>query len=572
MLNLKITSRDLQILLVVLCYYLSAELGYLLSFNLNNNLLFWPPAGVGLSLMVLFGVRVWPGIMIGALIIFLKSFWIQSIDTVQLLMSVAFIVSLFAAIEAITGTMLIKKFINRTYPFTRTIYAFYFIFIALAISLVSSAASVVSMSLAGLLEKELLFNTALMFWIRNVVGILLFAPLLLAIYKLKIKALHYLKIIESVIFILSVILFISIFRVDYLQKVSPFALAFIAIPFLLWLAFRFKGVVAISGYLIVSLIAIYQTSQLLPPFYNDAFGAESILLLQVYIIVVTASSLILAAAVHERQQAQHDLKKFNENLENIVLERTQELKDEIINRKNIQSKVELTNEELQKRNTELDNFVYSVSHDLRAPIASILGLINLTKNENNNNETQLYVELMEKSALQQDYFIREILDQSRNSRLELKSEPIQFEELIEETFQQLDYSNLNGNKLEKIIKVDQKQPFNCDKWRLKVILNNIISNSIRYKNGKEPLIKINASIKGNKLIFSIADNGKGISKEHLSSLGKMFYRATDEGTGSGLGLYIVKETVQKLNGTLAIESIEGKGTTVKFEIPEVRKS
>lgn len=165
-----------------------------------------------------------------------------------------------------------------------------------------------------------------------------------------------------------------------------------------------------------------------------------------------------------------------------------------------------------------------------------------------------------------DYFIKEILDQSRNSRLEVKSEPVLFEPLIEEAFEQLDYSNLNGNRLEKIITVDQDQPFYCDKWRLKVILNNIISNSIRYKNGKDPIIRVNAKINEHLLNLSIQDNGKGISKDHISNLGKMFYRATDDGAGSGLGLYIVKETVEKLNGSLAIESEEGHGTTVKFEI------
>jgi signal transduction histidine kinase len=144
-----------------------------------------------------------------------------------------------------------------------------------------------------------------------------------------------------------------------------------------------------------------------------------------------------------------------------------------------------------------------------------------------------------------------------------------FKPLIEEAFEQLDYSNLNGNSFKKIISVSQSQPFYCDKWRLKVILNNIISNSIRYKNGKEPEITVDAKIDKHGVNLSIHDNGRGIKKEHLLNLGKMFYRATDEGAGPGLGLYIVKETVYKLKGSLAIESEEGAGTTVRFLIPEV---
>ena len=187
MLNIRITSQDFHIVVVALFYYLTAELGYYLIFNLNNELPFWPPAGIALALMVLFGVRTWPGVMIGSLVVILKSAWFGSIDSVQTLMAVATLIAIGSSIEAVSGTMLIKKFINRTYPFTRTIYAFYFIFIALAISLVSSAANVVSLSLAELLEQELLFNTVLLLWVRNVVGILLFAPLLLAFYRLQVE-------------------------------------------------------------------------------------------------------------------------------------------------------------------------------------------------------------------------------------------------------------------------------------------------------------------------------------------------------------------------------------------------
>src|SRR6185295_15698598 len=181
----------------------------------------------------------------------------------------------------------------------------------------------------------------------------------------------------------------------------------------------------------------------------------------------------------------------------------------------------------------------------------------------------MYLEMMEKSAQQQDHFIREILDQSRNSRLEVQREPVLFESLIEETFDQLDHSSLGANSFKKVISVSQSQPFYCDKWRLKVILNNVISNSIRYKNGKKSEIIVDAKIVKHCLNLSIHDNGRGIKKEHLLNLGKMFYRATDEGAGPGLGLYIVKETIHKLNGSLAIESKEGEGATVKFQIPEV---
>ena len=115
----------------------------------------------------------------------------------------------------------------------------------------------------------------------------------------------------------------------------------------------------------------------------------------------------------------------------------------------------------------------------------------------------------------------------------------------------------------------QDKPFFADRWRLKVMLNNIISNSIRYRNGKDPVVEVNVEVSDKQASVEIQDNGRGISKEHLSNVCKMFYRATDDGPGSGLGLYIVKETIEKLNGSLNIDSEVGKGTKVRLQIPEV---
>jgi signal transduction histidine kinase len=196
-------------------------------------------------------------------------------------------------------------------------------------------------------------------------------------------------------------------------------------------------------------------------------------------------------------------------------------------------------------------------------------LINLARVDKDVAMKDMYLEMINKSALQQDHFIKEILDQSRNSRLEVKREEILFEPLIEETFNQLKFATSTGKSVERVINIEQDGPFFSDRWRLKVILNNIISNAIRYRNGKDPVIKVNVAINGRLAKLAIEDNGKGIEKEHMPNIYKMFYRATDDGAGSGLGLYIVKEAIDKLNGHINIESEIGKGTTVQLEIPEI---
>jgi signal transduction histidine kinase len=346
------------------------------------------------------------------------------------------------------------------------------------------------------------------------------------------------------------------------------ALPFLLIPFVLWMAFRFELLAAITGVLAVSLLSIYFTIQDQGPFIlSDSYN--SMLLLQIFVGVISISTIVLSATVNERLKAERELLTFNETLEARVQERTQALHDEINTRKEAEEKLQKTNQELSKRNTELDNFVYSVSHDLRAPIASVLGLINLAKKDADVEMKNIYLEKINNSALQQDSFIREILDQSRNSRLDVKKEEILFEPLIDETFNQLKFATSTGQSVERIVSINQKAPFISDRWRIKVILNNIISNAIRYRNGKDPVIRVNVDIDDHKVKLEVEDNGKGIAKEHLDKVYRMFYRATDDGAGSGLGLYIVKETIDKLNGSIRIESEVGKGTTVKLEIPEI---
>ena len=322
-----------------------------------------------------------------------------------------------------------------------------------------------------------------------------------------------------------------------------------------------------GGVLVVSLLAIYYTVSNYGPFVLSE-SYYSMLLLQIFIGVMSVSTLVLSATVKERTVAQQTLLEFNENLEGKVLERTHALHEEIVTRKEAEAKLQRTNQELSKRNTELDNFVYSVSHDLRAPIASVLGLINLAKKDKDLAMKDTYLEMINNSALQQDHFIKEILDQSRNSRLDVKREEILFEPIIDETFSHLSFAT-SGKAVEKIISIQQTKPFYCDRWRLKVILNNIISNAIRYRNGRDPVIKVSVDVTEQGAQVCIEDNGKGIAKEHIKNVCRMFYRATDDGAGSGLGLYIVKEAVDKLNGSIKIESEEGNGTTVHLMIPEV---
>lgn len=225
------------------------------------------------------------------------------------------------------------------------------------------------------------------------------------------------------------------------------------------------------------------------------------------------------------------------------------------------------NEDLQKTNAELDRFVYSASHDLRAPLMSLLGLINLIEMENKQDNRE-HLELMRRSIGKLDLFIKDIIDYSYNARTTLDVTQIDFNELIAAAFEQFEYLD-KATSVKKIIEVDSAEAFYSDAPRLRVIFNNLISNALRYQNRSisSPYIKIKVQVTNRYCIIEINDNGVGIAEEHQQHVFQMFYRATTENTGSGLGLYIVKEAIDKLEGSVQLSSVVSRGTAFVITLP-----
>lgn len=283
-----------------------------------------------------------------------------------------------------------------------------------------------------------------------------------------------------------------------------------------------------------------------PLYFSLKFIGSIFLLL---CVVVWLSYLVIARILNKRK----------EYLQNLIRIRTQDL--------------EFANEELSHRNIELDRFVYSASHDLAAPLKSLLGLISITKMENTSEPIAKYLRLMESSINKLDEFIKEVISYSRNSRMKLKYEAFDFTKLINELLEDHHYA-LNFQAIDFNITDNTGKPMVSDITRLKIILNNLLSNAIKFhriSKDVSPFVKIDLSIVGNTYQIVVEDNGRGISQEHIDAIFEMFYRATIDVQGSGLGLYILKETVVKLGGKVDVKSELNVGTTftIHIKIPEI---
>ena len=238
--------------------------------------------------------------------------------------------------------------------------------------------------------------------------------------------------------------------------------------------------------------------------------------------------------------------------------------------KRLQQKLLEKNDDLVKINAELDRFVYSASHDLRAPISSLLGLIEIARLEKDMDSVAQLLDLQKKSLLRMDSFIQDIVDHSRNVRLQVVAEPVDFDLLVGNALEQLQFME-KFKKIRKVIDIKQERVFYTSTTRVEIILNNLLSNAIKYADlqKEDPHLHVTISFQNNQAEIRIADNGEGIVSDAVPKIFNMFYRASGNGTGSGLGLYIVMEAIQKLQGTINVQSEYGKGTEFIVTIPNM---
>ncbi len=229
--------------------------------------------------------------------------------------------------------------------------------------------------------------------------------------------------------------------------------------------------------------------------------------------------------------------------------------------------LEAKNEYLIATNIELDRFVYSASHDLRAPITSLKGLLEIIREEKDPLEINTYLDYMDQSLNQQDDFIKEIINYSRNKRTDLSVDYIDLRRIVDATIHQHLYMTRLA-RIEFISELQAEEVYS-DSLRIKIILNNLVSNAIKFSDDQKAhqTITIRSLILQNELRLEVEDNGIGIPPAIKDKIFDMFYVTLHARRGSGLGLYIAKETILKLGGRLELDSEQGRGSCFRVIIP-----
>lgn len=225
--------------------------------------------------------------------------------------------------------------------------------------------------------------------------------------------------------------------------------------------------------------------------------------------------------------------------------------------------------QLEYKVNELNTFLYKTTHDLRSPLVSVIGLVELAKNVDSQEELTKYINMIGQSVQKMDHLLIDLVKIVNVSQGKLLNDKIDFVWMIDEILDSLafrpEFSKIIFRKHFNI-----NADFYTDSGLLYSVFQNVIDNAIKYKRPDgdlEPAVIITVDVSVSQVRIGITDNGIGVQEGVVEKVFDMFYRGTKESDGTGLGLYIVKTSVEKMGGKVYLSSIYGKGTSVNIVIP-----
>lgn len=232
-----------------------------------------------------------------------------------------------------------------------------------------------------------------------------------------------------------------------------------------------------------------------------------------------------------------------------------------------QKKIIEQNENLQLINAGLDKFVFNVTHDLRSPLASILGLTGLMDDETDLEQIKEYTLMIKESLEKQDRFINEMLTFIKSKHTGVTKTECSLSSIVDNVIAQ--NSHHNGGKRVRFYKELELTQIQSDALKLQVILNNLVSNSIKYSDEKKPeqWVKVKSYRSEKEVVIEVEDNGLGIRPKDQDRIFDKFYMSGDNKKSSGIGLYLVKDAVKQLDGKIEVHSEPGIYSTFSITIP-----
>ncbi|TND02606.1 MAG: PAS domain-containing protein [Bacteroidetes bacterium] len=226
-------------------------------------------------------------------------------------------------------------------------------------------------------------------------------------------------------------------------------------------------------------------------------------------------------------------------------------------------------DQINQKVHDLNTFVYRASHDLKGPLSSVNGLINVARMNLREPNAHQYLDMISKSTARLDQIIGDLTDITIITQGKIEMLPIDLENEISRILESLNQqTGFSALKIESSIVLEK--PLITDHGLLRAILQNLIANAIKYTalTRKNPELNIQAQRVNGHIQIVIADNGPGIPEKVQPRIWDMFFRAHEESKGTGLGLFIVRCAIEKLGGSITLQSKEKEGSVFTVCLPQ----
>ena len=519
-------------------YFVAGKFGLNLAFVNTSTTAVWPPTGISLAALLLLGIRVWPGVLLGA--------FITNITTTGDPVSSAGIAA-GNTLEALVGAYLVTRFANGARAFERPQDVFKFAFLgALVSAVVSATIGTATLALSGLAAFSDLGPIWSTWWLGDAGGALIFAPVLLTWATLGVNELTW-RPLERIALIVAVI----VTGVLLFGGLGPLSagndpLAFLCFPALIWAAYRFGPREAATAVILLSLIADWGTLHGFGPFAR-ADQNQSLIFLQAFMGVAAVTSLALAAAVLDGQRAQKTIQKTEQRLR-MMAEESARIREE---------------------------FLSIATHELRTPVAALRGYIQLGQQSVDRGQHDRLRHTLKVALRQTDRLatlIAQLLDasQMQAGRLKIERTPTDISALVSSA---VDAERLASEPRPWVVEVEPRLRASADPVRFEQVVVNLLDNAVKFSPGGGTLT-VRLTGEGGEIRLEVRDQGIGIAPDRAARVFERFYRAHDDrGIGGlGLGLYISKQIVELHGGRIEVGSEPGRGTTFTVTIPRLAAS